>query len=115
MPWLPLALQVASSTVYIQAAGAIAVGVVAAVGGYLVSRRQTSGSVSTSNAADLWEESRAIRLELRDALADERTERLRLEGRLAAEISERQRLEDVNRELTGRVAVLEAQVGGRGD
>lgn len=114
MPWLYLVLN-ATATVYIQAAGAIAVGVVAAVGGYLVSRRQTSGSVSTSNAADLWEESRAIRLELRDTLADERAERIRLEERLAAETAERRRLEEQNRELLRRVAALEARMEGLDD
>ena len=39
---------------------------VAALSAYLVSRRQTRGTIRTSDAASLWKESQDMRLELRD-------------------------------------------------
>lgn len=56
---------------------AIAVAVVAPVGAYLLAARKMSGKIQTSEAVDLWAESKAIRewsqqeiLDLRRALKD---------------------------------------------
>lgn len=43
---------------------ALGVGILALVGNVALSRRQRSGSVQTSEAADLWRESSALRQEL---------------------------------------------------
>lgn len=41
---------------------------------YLIARRQSSGRVGTSDAATLWEESQAMRKELRDEVRELRIE-----------------------------------------
>lgn len=65
-------------------------GVIVSGGGtYLVARRNTSGSVSTSDAASLWKESNDLRQEYKD-----RAEKLE------------ERLEEVNTQLTEVMAQL---------
>jgi peptidoglycan hydrolase CwlO-like protein len=60
----------------------LAGGALTVLGNYLINRRSTSGSVSTSDAASLWAESNALRAEYK-----ERAEKLEA------------RLEDVNKQL----------------
>jgi biopolymer transport protein ExbB/TolQ len=57
--------------------GALAVIVVSLISGYvtwLVARRTTSGKIDTSEAAKLWDEGTAMRLELRDEVAALKTQ-----------------------------------------
>jgi hypothetical protein len=128
MPW-PLLLTVwfAASPALWSAGGVVAAAVVAAGGTYLLNRRSTSGSVTTSNAADLWAESKSIRewavaqvVRLEEDLTTERAERAADRVRFAADIEvergERLRLEGAlsvalneNNELRERIAVLEAR------
>lgn len=119
MPWWPLIVLVAVNPVAIQAAGVVASASVAAGVTFLLGRRNASGSVATSTATDLWTASDNLRRDLTDALTAERKARqedaarfereiARLEGVVASEVQQRHRVEDVNRELTERVAVLEA-------
>lgn len=125
MSWPP-PFVLALSPPLLQAAGVIAGAAVAAVVTWALGKRNTSGSVTTSNASDLWEESRSIRTELRNALEQERkdraADRVRWEADLGVERAERLRLEGAlaaaerrNVELTDRVAVLESRLGERSD
>jgi uncharacterized protein YlxW (UPF0749 family) len=62
---------------------------IAALGSYLVTARKLSGSVGSSDAEQLWRESRSMRDEYRARIAE---------------------LVEENNKLRERVAVLEAQV-----
>lgn len=50
--------------------GGVLTAFIAAVGGFLVARRKSSGTIDTSEAKELWEESQAIRRELRERVAE---------------------------------------------
>lgn len=65
------------------ALGAFGAALVGAVSAWLVGRQQRSGRVDTSEASDLWAESKAIREDYRQQIADLRTELARMETRLA--------------------------------
>lgn len=54
------------STEVIVALIVLAGGSLTVLGNYLMNRRQTSGNVSTSDAASLWAESNALRAEYKD-------------------------------------------------
>jgi hypothetical protein len=52
----------------------LATALAGALGTYIVARRRMSGSIKTSEATSLWEESQAMRKELRDELVATRDE-----------------------------------------
>ena len=81
----------------------IAVALVAALGGWLVKARQLSGKIETSEAADLWAESAAMREDYRERIkhAEERAERL--EQRV-------DNCEDVNRLLREHISELQKEL-----
>lgn len=56
-------------TVLAGAIAAVVVAVITATGSWLLARRTNSGTIDTTQAATLWEESRAMRAELRDQVA----------------------------------------------
>lgn len=64
---------------------------------YFIAKRNTSGNISTSDAASLWAESNALRQEYKD-----RAEKLEA------------RLEEVNRQLQGVMTQL-TELKGKGD
>lgn len=82
---------------------AVIAAVAAPIGAYLLAARKMSGRIRTSDASDLWAESRDIREDYKAQLekANERTSRL--EDRVA-------RLERTNAELVGENIVLRARV-----
>ena len=83
---------------------ALVVAFVGPVGAYLVAVRQLSGKIKTSDASELWEESRSIR-EWSTARNKELNEHIKeLEARLDA-------LEKTNRELMEENRQLKAQLG----
>lgn len=69
----------------------------AALGAYFIALRRASGTIQTSEASDLWEESKAIRQELRDRITELNLEIGRLQGRLEA-------VEGRNTELDNKIA-----------
>lgn len=60
---------------------------------YLIARRRSSGSVATSEAAELWAESGRLRSEMRTRIAD-------LEGQLQESRLANEGLREINRQLT---------------
>lgn len=63
--------------------------------GYLIARRNTSGRVNTTDAAKLWDESNAMRQELRDEVVALRGKVDNFEGQVAV-------LNTLNAELRGK-------------
>lgn len=110
-------LLVAAVTGAWQAVGVVTVAVATATGAYLVARRTASGSVNTSDAATLFEESRQIRIELRTEVAvlRERVAVVERENRdlRVQNIEFQSEVNDVRAENEGlktRVRSLEAEV-----
>lgn len=62
--------------------------VLAALGTYLIGRRQTSGTIKTSEASTLWTESQAMRKELRDEVERLRTDLVDRDKRCAEEVAQ---------------------------
>lgn len=73
---------------------------IAAIGGYMIAKRTTSGSIDTTDAATLWKESQAMRQELRDEVVALRKKADTNELEIVA-------LKKENAELKKRVATLE--------
>lgn len=73
---------------------------------FLTARRHSSGTITTSAAADLWAESNAMRREYRE-------ENALLRERLAVAEAKVLTVEEQNRALRERVAVLEAELDAR--
>ena len=91
---------------------AIVAAVAAPLGAYLLAARRMSGKIGTSDAKELWSESRAIRDDYRDQLDTANRRTASLERRVA-------HLEEVNNNLTNDLATsgreneaLKGQVGG---
>jgi hypothetical protein len=92
---------------------AIVAAVAAPLGAYLLAARRFSGKIQTSDAKDLWAESRAIR--------DWGTKRIevlneqigRLEKRVATLELRNESLEGKNRALTRQVVELGGEINGR--
>ena len=114
--------------------GGVVVALIAALGAYIQQAKKLSGKIDTSEAGQLWEESRAIRQDYRDRLATNEERASRLEARvaelehknneLAAEnvkllkesIEYQQtitRLRDERDNLKESVTTLEAKIGDR--
>ena len=72
--------------------GVLVAGLASAVGAYLVAARKMSGAVRSSDAEQLWAESRSIREWSSDRITDLSTQIAHLEGRIQA-------MEAKNREL----------------
>lgn len=83
---------------------AVAAAMAAAVGTYLVARRQTSGRIDTSDAKTLWEESQQMRAELRAEVLTLRAEASRLRAEVGHLNLEIQGLRDEIRGLQARLA-----------
>jgi predicted RNase H-like nuclease (RuvC/YqgF family) len=64
---------------------ALIAAVVGPVGTYIIAGRRLSGRIDTTEAASLWEESREIRSDYRDRLADAEKRMAKLEARIADE------------------------------
>lgn len=80
---------------------------VTAIATYFINKRKSSGKISTSEAADLWAESRAIREEYkndRNALKDE----------VAALRKEVRDCHSESKEYKARIEALERGANGRG-
>lgn len=86
--------------------GGILVAVIGAGGVYLGVRHKASGSVKTSDAKDLWEESKAIR-------AEQRAEIERLELKNAAQDEEIGRLKVELAKVRGELAMVQAEMEKR--
>jgi uncharacterized protein HemX len=85
---------------------ALIVALVAAAGSYLVAARQFSGRIETSDARDLWAESRAIR--------DWSTKRMEELNQLVSRLETRiVTLESENRDLNQHIAELEGGSNAR--
>lgn len=63
--------------------------------GYLIARRNTSGNVATSDAAKLWDESNAMRQELRNEVVELRGKVDNFDGQMTV-------LKEQNAELRGK-------------
>lgn len=85
----------------------IATSLVSGILVYLASRRRNSGKVATSDAADLWAESNAMRKELRDEVASLRVEREKQADRIRELEIDKEKQADEMRELKNRVRDLE--------
>lgn len=84
--------------------GGIIIALVGAIGAYVAAARRLSGKIDTSEASQLWEESRSIRNDYRDRLDAANQRQAKLEERMAG-------LERKNIELGERnVALLEEQL-----
>lgn len=94
--WRVVAFLLAAGAAVWSAGGVVAAGLVAAVGAYLVARRTTSGSITTSDALTLWKAAEQIRQELRDEVVARR--------------EEARTLREENARLLIRIADLEAEV-----
>jgi predicted RNase H-like nuclease (RuvC/YqgF family) len=64
---------------------ALIAAVVGPVGTYIIAGRRLSGRIDTTEAASLWEESRAMRTDYRDRLAEAEKRMAKLEARIADE------------------------------
>jgi len=106
VPWLLPALLFALSDGALQAAGLVAVAVVTGGVSYVVSRRGTSGTITTSDAATLWEAAETIRSELRAEVVARRETEAQLRERIAVLEAEQQKYQGCRE----RVAALEAEV-----
>lgn len=82
----------------------IIVAIAAPVGAYLLAARKMSGKIGTSDASELWEESRSIRDDYRNRLLTAAERAVSLEMRVAA-------LEGTNAELVNQNLDLVAKVG----
>jgi chromosome segregation ATPase len=81
----------------------VAVAIVTPLAAYLLAARRMSGKVQTSDAGELWAESRAIRDDYRNRLLDSADRTRDLEGRVA-------RLEGANNELARENFTLQNKV-----
>lgn len=84
--------------------GGVIVALVGSIGGYIGAARKLSGKIDTSEAGELWAESRSIRDDYRDRLDAANQRQAGLEARVA-------QLEKRNNELAERnVRLLEEQL-----
>lgn len=87
------------------------VGVVfTALGGYFIAKRVNSGSIDTSAAADLWQESQAMRKELRDETVDLRGQLDALRSDFAAAATERDSCKRETEALKVKMAKMEGEL-----
>jgi hypothetical protein len=88
------------------ASGTVLVGIASAGAAYFAARRTTRGTVNTSEAADLWAESNAMRRELREEVVALRAQVLTLQKKMddCVDVAEglRKELIDVRRLLTSQ-------------
>jgi predicted nucleic acid-binding Zn-ribbon protein len=94
--------------ILVGALAVIVVGAIAAYGTYWVARRQSSGTIKTSDASDLWAESQAMRAELR-------TEVIGLREEIVVLNKELRDLRVEMRALRKRLVVSEARIETIGD
>jgi predicted RNase H-like nuclease (RuvC/YqgF family) len=64
---------------------ALVAAVVGPIGTYIIAGRRLSGRIDTTEASSLWEESRNIRTDYRDRLAEAEKRMAKLEARIADE------------------------------
>jgi cell division protein FtsB len=88
---------------------ALAVATVGPLLTYLVASRKLSGKIGTSDAADLWSESRSIRDDYRDRLDQSNRRQAACEERIAKLESDKNALVGENMMLRGRIDVLEQE------
>lgn len=94
----------------------VAVALIAPVVTYVVAARKMSGKIATSDASELWEESRSIRDDYRMRLLQANERALSVEVRLASIEARNTDLERENYMLKQRIAELEeivARLGGK--
>ena len=89
---------------------ALIAAVAAPLGAYLLAVRRMSGKIATSDASDLWAESRSIRDDYRERLLESSERASRLEARVAVLEGTNTELGRLNAELSAKVASLEALV-----
>lgn len=90
---------------------ALAAVVVAPLVGYVTATRKLSGKIATSEAGQLWEESKAIRDDYRDRLVLTDTRTAALEARVAALEKLNNELMRENADLRERVSSLQVTLG----
>lgn len=98
------------------ALAALGVVLAAVVGGlvtYLVAARQLSGRVATTDAAELWKESGAIRDDYRDQIAQAAGRVTALEGRVAGLEARNNELQQRNIELQRQTLSYEATIAAQ--
>jgi chromosome segregation ATPase len=88
----------------------VAVAIVAPLGAYLLAARRMSGKVQTSDAGELWAESRAIRDDYRNRLLDAADRSRDLEARVAKLENSNNELNRENFALQNKVLALERLV-----
>jgi chromosome segregation ATPase len=77
---------------------------------FFVAARRMSGKIATSDASDLWDESKSIREDYRDQLSAANKRLIDLEVRTAKLESRNNDLERENWELRKQIVTLESQV-----
>jgi chromosome segregation ATPase len=90
--------------------GSIAAALIAPVGAYLLAARRMSGKIATSDASQLWQESKSIRDDYRARLNDAADRAMRLEVRVADLEGTNTKLIQENFELRHKVEALEELV-----
>ena len=88
----------------------IAVALIAPVGAYLLAARKMSGKIGTSDAGQLWQESKAIREDYRSQLLQSNERALSLEIRMAKAETANSDLRRENDELRRKIDDLESLV-----
>ena len=88
----------------------LAVALIAALGGWIVKARQLSGKIETSEAADLWQESAAMREDYRARIAHAEARAERLEQRVDKCEDLNNLLSIDNRDLRIRITQLEKEL-----
>lgn len=88
----------------------IVIAIITPIGAYVLAARRMSGKIGTSDAEQLWEESRSIREDYRTRLLQANERALSLEVRMAKAEATNNELMQENYECKRKVAELESLV-----
>lgn len=89
--------------------GAVLIAIAAPLGSFLVARRQTRGEIVTSAAAELWQENRALKEQMRSEIEDLRAEVERVRQELTSLHRENWRLRGENQRLEHEVEIVRSE------
>lgn len=84
--------------------------VISSLGGYFIARRNTSGSISTSDAASLWKESNDLRQEYRKRAEDLEKQLTEVNSKLQTVMDELGKLRINSATMIEKIAELKATI-----